>query len=230
MIYAVRGCAGEYVAELERFHPCEWCNVPKIEGTRYELDEGFAPAPVLLDNNLSGQPVKSQEYIISRYIDAGVVLKDANSGFEPSVCDEATIARWEPILKGPWRFGFDHSREYNSAKKMVGLLERFLAYRKRVYVLCGNESLDVCYERAMQTIAWGCEPHLQFEMPLDALTKDDETLWNEQFVERYRELGWTLKKGRDFCRYFNTFLWKKNLPIAEYKPRVNEPEPFKELR
>lgn len=228
MIYAVRGCAGEYIAELDRFHPCEWCNVPKIEGTKYVLDDGFQPAKVLLDNNLSGQPVSMQEFIIRRYEETAVPLLDANSGFEPSVFIEETLDRWNAILKGPWRFGFDHSREYESAKRMAEMLERFPAKRKRTYVMVGNESVEVCYERAMQAIAWGCEPHCQFELPHNALTKDDESVWDRKFVAEFTERGWTRQKGQDFCRYFNTFLWR-NMKLSAYKPRVNEPEPFRSL-
>jgi hypothetical protein len=226
MVYAVRGCAGEYIASLQRFHPCEWCIVPKVEGTRYTLDEGFQPAPVLLDNNLSGQPVPTQEHIIAKYMESGVPLRDANSGFEPSVFDEGTLARWDRILQGPWRFGFDHSREYESAKRMATMLKDYKPNRKRVYVMVGNETVQACYERCRQVIEWGCEPHCQFEMPLDALDKDDDSRWNASFVAKYQERGWTIGLGRDFCRFFNRFLWR-NMSLAEYAPRIGEVAPFK---
>ena len=45
------------------------------------------------------------------------------------------------------------------------------------------------------------------------------SLWEE---ERF---DWTEQLGKDFCRYFNRYLWR-TLSLQEYKPRKNEAPPF----
>ncbi len=41
---------------------------------------------------------------------------------------------------------------------------------------------------------------------------------------RYRH-DWTEQSGRDFCRYFNRYIWR-SASLAEYRPRKGEPAPF----
>lgn len=221
MIYAVRGCEGESVDDGPPV-PCRWCNVPKVEGTVYLLNADFHPAPMLLDNNLSGMPVRMQEHIIARYIERGVPLLDANSGFEPGRFDEATYARWRPIMRGPWRWGFDRIDEERNARRMAGILADVPSRRKRVYAMCGNEPIETCYERAEKVIEFGGEPHVQFEIPLGARDRYDVSLWPEKEQPKY---GWTVALGRDFARYYNSMIWKST-SLAQYKPRVNDPPPF----
>jgi deoxyribodipyrimidine photolyase-like uncharacterized protein len=36
---------------------------------------------------------------------------------------------------------------------------------------------------------------------------------------------WTVQLGKDFCRFFNRYLWR-SLSLKEYRPRQNEPLPF----
>lgn len=90
MTFASRGCPVG----------CTFCIVPKLEGKTFTLNRSFQPAPILCDNNLSALPVEFQEYIIERYEKSGVVLEDANSGFEPRTFDEDTYQRWKPLLRG----------------------------------------------------------------------------------------------------------------------------------
>jgi hypothetical protein len=61
------------------------------------------PRPILCDNNLSGLPADFQEHIIRRYQDAGVPLRDANSGFEPHSFTPDVYERWKPLVNAPWR-------------------------------------------------------------------------------------------------------------------------------
>lgn len=198
---------------------CWFCIVPKLEGKTFTLDWSFRPAPVLCDNNLSALPDDFQDHILARYAESGVSLLDCNSGFEPRTFTDATYRRWKGKFKGAWRFAFDEQRERPEVETMMRLLGDEKPRKKQVYVLVGNEPVEACHERAQQVIAWGGEPHCQFVLPLNWL--------GDPKAIRPRH-DWTYQLGKDFCRYYNTRGWR-SYPISEYKPRVNEPEPFKRL-
>jgi hypothetical protein len=195
---------------------CWFCIVPKMEGKEFTLLPDFPVRPILCDNNLSALPVDYQEHIINRYVAEGVPLLDANSGFEPRTFDEGTYARWNQILKGPWRFAFDDAEEADAVYKMMHLLGGEPPRRKRVYILIGNEPFASCMQRIEETIAYGCEPHVQPFIKLNALEKRPHV-----------KFDWTEQKLRDVARWANGFVWRsvpfkeydrtrKNLPVATY--------------
>jgi pyruvate-formate lyase-activating enzyme len=196
MTFASRGCPVN----------CSFCIVPRIEGTEFTLDWDFRPAPILCDNNLSALPVDFQEHIIRRYLETGMILKDANSGFEPRTFDGGTYRRWKPILRGPWRFAFDTTSEEMYVKPMMDILSEERAGKKQVYCLIGNEPFSACYERFQKIIEWGGEPYCQPVMPLNALDR-------YQFRVLY---DWTPDKLRAFQRYANRHLWRY-IKFSEYK-------------
>lgn len=204
MTFASRGCPVG----------CWFCIVPKIEGTDYTLDPDFQPAPILCDNNLSALPVDFQEHVIRRYQETDTPLLDANSGFEPRAFDEDTYRRWKPVLRGPWRFAFDETREAEDVRRMMAILREVPARRKRVYVLIGNEPMEACYERVLRVIEWGGEPYCQPVLPLNYLGGD--------YRPRH---DWSLQRLRDFARYANRYVWRY-ASLAEYADRRHEPFPF----
>lgn len=208
MTFASRGCPVG----------CSFCIVPSMEGLEFTMDPDFAPAPILCDNNLSALPVAFQEHIIRRYQEAGVRLLDANSGFEPRSFTAETRTRWEPILKGPWRFALDDMQELKDVERVMGILSDLPPGRKRVYVLIGNEPVDACYERMRKVLEWKGEPYCQPMMRLNALEK-------RPWVRH----DWTEQTLKDFARYVNRFLWRDH-PIWNYKPRNDESPPFRALR
>lgn len=200
---------------------CWFCNVPTYEGREFTLIPDFHLAPILCDSNLSALPVDYQEHIINRYESAGYALKDANSGFEPKTFDEGTFRRWKPLLDKTlayWRFAFDEMKEKEEVGRVFDILKGVPSYRKRVYVLVGNEPIGQCYERLMYVKARGGEPHCQYVRPLNWL---GGRLW-----ERY---DWTNQLGVDFCRFVNTHLWR-NTDIWDYRPRKDGKAPFWFLR
>lgn len=208
MTFASRGCPVG----------CYFCIVPRMEGREFTLDWDFRPAPVLCDNNLSALPVEFQEHIIRRYQAAGVELQDANSGFEPRTFDVDTYLRWKPLLRQSkgWRFAYDDLGETDDVRRMMCLLREEPSSKKRVYVLVGNEPIAACYERAQRVIEWGGEPHCQYVLPLNWL--GDPATLKPRF-------DWTYQLGKDFCRYYNRFVWR-SVPIWEYSNRVGEKPPF----
>jgi hypothetical protein len=210
MTFASRGCPVG----------CYFCIVPRLEGRDFTLDWDFEPAAVLCDNNLSALPAEFQEFIIQRYAETGTTLKDANSGFEPRAFDEETYRRWKPIMRGAWRFAFDEMAEHDDVQRMMAILTDEPSYKKRVYVLCGNEPVESCYERACKVLQWGGEPYCQFVLPLN---------WLGDPAEIKPRFDWTWQMGKDFCRYHNRFLWKY-AEIWDYQARTNEPPPFAALR
>lgn len=193
---------------------CWFCVVPRLEGTSFTLDRDFLPAPILCDNNLSALPEDFQEHILERYREAGVLLRDANSGFEPRGFNERTFRRWRGALRGPWRFAYTTS-EGEYVQRMMGILREVSPRKKQAYVLIGNEPIAACYERALRVIEWGGEPYCQPVMPLNALTRREVMLRHD----------WTPQLLRDFARYFNRRLWR-SLPLREYSDRKGEAPPF----
>jgi hypothetical protein len=176
---------------------CYFCIVPKMEGKEFTLLPDFTPRPILCDNNVSALPVEYQKYIIEKYQKSGVVLKDINSGFEPKTFDADTYQRWKTINHGPWRFGYDETKEEPEVYRMTQTLKTVKASKKRAYVLIGNEPFENCYRRIMQVIEWGCEPHVQPMIALNALEKKP--------IIRF---DWTERKLKDLARWSNTWIWR----------------------
>lgn len=176
---------------------CYFCIVPRMEGTKFTLIPDFAPRPILCDNNVSALPVEYQNYIIERYKAFGVTLEDINSGFEPHSFDESTYARWQPFYRGSWRFAFDEMKEKLEVENMIRILKGEKSYKKRVYVLIGNEPYEACLERVQSVIEWGCEPHVQPMIPLGALTKTPII-----------QFDWTERKLKDLTRWANKWIWR----------------------
>lgn len=209
MTFASRGCPVG----------CSFCIVPRLEGLTFTLDWDFTPTPILCDNNLSALPVDFQEHIIRRYQETGTKLMDANSGFEPRTFDRGTLDRWQPILRGPWRFAFDETSEERWVRPMMALLRDVPASRKRVYVLIGNEPMEACHARLRKVVEWGGEPYCQPVMRLNTLE-----------MRPWVRFDWTEQALRDFARYSNRQYWKY-CRLAEYLPAraVDEP-PFRRFR
>lgn len=208
MTFASRGCSAG----------CSFCIVPRMEGKQFSLDWDFRPAPYLMDNNLSALPVDFQTHIVQRYRETGVKLVDAQEGFSPAHFDEATYERWSPILhrRAPWRLGFDTLSKADAVQRMLHILRDVSAFRKRVYVLIGNEPVAACHERIMRVIAWGAEPHVQPLIGLASLTKTP--------IVRH---DWgSIQQLKDMARWANRKIWRSGIPLEEYRPRVSDNPPF----
>lgn len=187
---------------------CWFCIVPAMEGKAFTLIPDFPVRPVLCDNNLSGLPADYQDLIIARYLDAGVRMTDANSGFEPMTFTPDVYARWKPLVnagRGPWRFAYDERRERDQVLAVMRMLADEPQKRKRVYVLIGNEPFADCMARIQEVIDHGCEPHVQPFIKLNSLSRSPHARhdWNEQLL-------------RDVARWANGWVWKK-APFSEYK-------------
>lgn len=184
---------------------CWFCIVPKMEGRTYTELPDFPVRPVLCDNNLSDLAREYQEHIVGRYLATGVPLLDANSGFEPRTFDEEVFRRWSPILKGPWRFGFDEATEGADVERAFRLLKDVSPRRKQVYTMIGHEPFDVCMERIRRVIAWGGEPYAQPFMKLNALEKRPAIRHD-----------WTPRLLSDVARWVNRRGWRQG-DFASYR-------------
>lgn len=186
---------------------CGFCIVPAMEGKTFSFIENFPVRPILCDNNLSALPADYQDYIIARYREAEVKLLDANSGFEPLTFTPEVYHRWKFLInagRGPWRFAYDELRERDQVLAVMRMLADEPAYRKRVYVLIGNEPFDDCMRRIQEVIDNGCQPFVQPFIKLVALEK-------KPFVR----FDWTEQKLRDVARWCNGWAWKR-IPFLEY--------------
>jgi hypothetical protein len=219
MVFCSRGC-GE---------GCSFCIVPILEGSTYTLDWNFQPAPILCDNNLAGLPLKFQRFIVNRYRQSSVKLLDANSGFAPRQFTREQYKIWKQIVR-TWRFALDEMKEIGDVRRMLAILHKEPASRKRVYVLIGNEPIESCYERAETVInpfggnKYGGEPFCQPVLPLNFLTdpRDPKT-------DLHPKYDWTSQKLKDFARYYNRWFWR-SMRLWDYKPRRNEAPPFGFMR
>lgn len=183
---------------------CWFCIVPAMEGREFTLLPEFTPRPILCDNNLSALPADYQDYIIARYQAAGVPLKDANSGFEPRTFSDEVFSRWKAINRGPWRFAYDDQPERDDVKRVMHMLRKEPASKKRVYVLIGNEPFDACMGRIREVIEWGGEPHVQPYIKLNAMERRPHVRFD-----------WTAQKLDDVARWANGWVWRR-APFSEY--------------
>jgi hypothetical protein len=183
---------------------CWFCIVPKMDGREFTLLPDFPVRPVLCDDNLSALPADYQQYIVNRYLKEGVPLLDANSGFEPATFDEEVFARWKPVLKGPWRFGFDESTEGEAVARAFRILKPVRSRMKQVYTMIGHEPFDLCMERIRYVIANGGEPYAQPFIKLNALAKEPAVRHD-----------WTPLKLRQVQRWVNRHLWRY-IPFDRY--------------
>jgi len=177
---------------------CWFCIVPKMDGKAFTTLEDFPVRPVLCDDNLSALSPEYQDHIVGRYLAAGVPLLDANSGFEPATFDDEVFARWRPILKGPWRFGFDEATEGDAVARAFRILKDVSPRKKQVYTMIGHEPFAVCMDRIQRVIASGGEPYAQPFMKLNALEKTPAVRHD-----------WTPLLLRQVQRWTNRHLWRK---------------------
>ncbi|WP_375458918.1 hypothetical protein [uncultured Enterovirga sp.] len=183
---------------------CWFCIVPKMDGKAFTFLPDFPVRPVLCDDNLSALPADYQQHIVNRYVRAGVPLLDANSGFEPATFDEEVFARWRPVLKGPWRFGFDETTEGEAVARAFRILKDISPRKKQVYTMIGHEPFDVCMDRIQRVIGAGGEPYAQPFIKLNALVKEPAVRHD-----------WTPLLLRQVQRWVNRRLWRK-VPFADY--------------
>jgi hypothetical protein len=177
---------------------CWFCIVPKMDGKTFTLIDNFPVRPILCDDNLSALPADWQRHVVARYLATGVPLLDANSGFEPATFDDEVFARWKPILKGPWRFGYDETTEGANVERVFKILKDVSARRKQVYTMIGHEPFDVCMDRIRRVIAWGGEPYAQPFIKLNALRKEPRV-----------QHDWTALLLKQVQRWVNRHLWRK---------------------
>jgi len=177
---------------------CWFCIVPKMEGKEFTLLPDFPVRPVLCDNNLSALAPEYQDHIVSRYVQTGIPLLDANSGFEPRTFTDEVYARWRTINRGPWRFAYDDQAERPYVERVMRMLKAESPKKKRVYTLIGNEPMAACLERINQVIAWGGEPHAQPYMKLNALQKRPHVRFD-----------WSAQSLTDMARWCNGHVWRK---------------------
>jgi hypothetical protein len=187
---------------------CHFCIVGKMDGTTFKFVPDFPVRPVLCDDNLSALPADYQQHIIDRYLAAGVPLLDANSGFEPATFDDEVFHRWKPILKGPWRFGFDEKTEGEAVARVFRMLKDVSPRRKQVYTMIGHEPFEVCMARIQKVIDSGGEPYAQPMIQLNALKKEPKVRYD-----------WTAQKLRHVQRWVNRHLWRK-VPFCDYDASV----------
>lgn len=204
-VYFTRGCDEN----------CDFCSVWRIEGQKFTINRISRPAKVLMDNNLSAIPREFKEFIVEKYLSAGIESLDCNSGFEPKSVDEYTVKLYSQLPLRWWRVGFDVIAEEKQVIEAIRLIKEFSKKTIRVYTMIGKEPIDQCRHRCDKVIQMGCEPVPQAYIPLEAMTKTPAILHD-----------WTAQKLSDFQRfYYQPALWRK-LKLEDYAPRINQKPQF----
>lgn len=196
---------------------CWFCIVPAMDGKVFKLMPDFPVRPILCDDNLSALPSEYQCHIVDRYVKSGVPLLDANSGFEPATFSEEVFARWKPIMRGPWRFGFDESTEGEAVARAFRILKDVSPRKKQVYTMIGHEPFDVCMDRIQKVIASGGEPYVQPFIKLVATVKEPDLRHD-----------WTLLKLRQVQRWVNRHLWRKTA-FRDYDASIKTNPPRRQV-
>lgn len=198
---------------------CWFCIVPKMDGKAFTYLPDFPVRPILCDDNLSALPADYQKHIVSRYVAEGVRLLDANSGFEPKTFTEDVYRLWKPILRGPWRFGFDEASEGDQVERAFSILKDEPPRRKQVYTMIGHEPFAVCMARIQRVIDLGGEPYAQPFLKLNALKKEP--------APRH---DWDVKLLRQVQRWVNRHLWRKCPDFKDYDASAKtNPRPAKKV-
>lgn len=204
MVYFTRGCE----------QGCWFCTVPRIEGKNYSLNRSSKPAKVLMDNNLSQIPAEYQEWIVEKYLSAGISTVDCNSGFEPQGINERVVRLFDQLPLRWWRMGFDVITEEKQFVEAVKIIQSYSKKKIRAYTMIGHEPLDQCRYRCEKVIELGCEPVPQAFIKLNAKEKKPEVMHD-----------WTADKLKYFQRFFYMpGLWRK-MKLEEYVPGFNK-KPF----
>jgi hypothetical protein len=152
---------------------CWFCIVPKMDGKAFTLLPDFVPRPVLCDDNLSALPADYQQHIVDRYLRPACAA-GCEFGLRARTFDDEVYARWSPILKGPWRFGYDEKTEGENVARVFRMLKDVSPRRKQVYTMIGHEPFEVCMDRIRRVIAAGAEPYAQPFIKLNALVKQPD--------------------------------------------------------
>lgn len=205
MVYFVRGCDVG----------CWFCTVPKIEGLKYVLNKKSNPSKVLMDNNLSLEPINYQEHTVEKYLSAGISSVDCNSGFEPKGINDYVVKLWSNLPLRWWRLGFDVIDEENQVLEAIRVIKSVSKKTIRVYTMIGHEPMEQCRYRCEKVISMGCEPVPQSYIKLNSIEKKPEILHD-----------WTEEKLRWFQRFFyRPELWRK-MKLTDYVPKVDGVRPF----
>jgi hypothetical protein len=205
MVYFTRGCVQN----------CYWCTVPRIEGHNVTLNYKSRPAKFLMDNNLSQIPQPYQEYIVQKYLEAGITSVDCNSGFEPQGINERVVRLFDQLPLRWWRMGFDVITEEKPFVEAVKIIQSISKKKIRAYTMIGHEPIEVCKYRCDKVIELGCEPVPQAYIKLNAKSKSPEIMHD-----------WDEVKIKDFQRfYYQPALWRKN-KLSDYAPRVDRKRTF----
>lgn len=205
MVYFTRGC----------IQNCYWCTVPRIEGHTVTLNLKSKPAKVLMDNNLSQIPAAYQEYIVEKYLSAGITSVDCNSGFEPQGINERVVKLFDQLPLRWWRMGFDVITEEKQFVEAVKIIQAFSKKKIRAYTMIGHETIEECRYRCEKVIELGCEPVPQAYIKLNAKEKSPAIMHD-----------WDMRKLSDFQRFFYMpQLWRK-IKLEDYAPRIGKKPVF----
>lgn len=184
------------------------CSVPEMEGWKFTLYADVAPAPVILDNNLSALPKLHQELIIEKTLAAGFESVDCNSGFEPRSFKLDTAERWRRLPLKKWRFAYDEIAERPAVERMMKILDEIKVPKRErhIYCIAGNEPVEACEQRVREIQDWGAVPIVQRRRPLD---------WMGDQYPLPCLFDWTPQKLIDFQRWGNRL--SGGMPFSKYK-------------
>ena len=194
----------------------------RIEGVardriEFALLEEVPSSPPAVDITLLLSIVKFEafEWALEKATELGVGMvvpvAAARSEKAQLAAAENRAERWRKILKGPWRFGFDESHERPQVREVMKMLRDggMRPERIRPYVMIGDEPYEDCMQRIYDVLAWKGQPHVQYKIKLNALTKEPQVRFD-----------WTVRKLKDVARWANRRIWRYAPRFEEYKGAI----------
>lgn len=185
---------------------CDFCAVPKMEGSLRELTD-WPVRPIICDNNLLGTSKKHFDTVIDRL--KSLPFVDFNQGLEADLFTDHHARRMAELKQPMLRFAFDHVNE--ESKVMDAIDRAYKAGLKNIgcYVLFNHRDTpeDTLYRLELLR-SKGVLPNPMRYQPLDSLHKDSHigANWTELDIKRVQ-------------RYYSKLNFLGHVPFDEYKPQ-----------
>lgn len=182
---------------------CDFCAVPKIEGSFREL-KTWKVAPIVCDNNI----LVSSRVHFQKVMDSmlGLPWVDFNQGLDPRLFTDWHAHQLGRLKKVMVRFAFDHISEESDVFRAVLIAKKAGFKRIGIYVLFGYDDTEEEAVHKMELVeSWDCLPYPMRFQPLDRMEKNT-----------YVADGWTENKLRAGGQRFHRIFYS-GIPFEEFE-------------
>lgn len=187
---------------------CDFCAVPKMEGSLRELSN-YPVRPIICDNNLLGTSKKHFDTVIDRL--KSLPFVDFNQGLEADLFTDHHASRMAELKQPMLRFAFDHVNEETKVMDAINKAQRTGLKNIGCYVLFNHrDTLEDTLYRLELLRSKGVLPNPMRYQPLNSLHKDSHigVNWTELDIKRVQ-------------RYYSKLNFLGHVPFDDYNPQDN---------